>query len=388
MEISKDKIELYTSDSKGKARIWQCWAGQKNGLFGIFCTDGQLGGKIKDPIFTEAKEQNVGKANYKSPYEQSFIMVEQEVGKKLRNNYFKTIEEIAANKLWLPMLCPSGMVYPEYVKKKPVKWPALASNKLDGARCNAMLKDGEVYLQTRTGKEWLNCDHIKESLKPFFEKHPSIILDGEFYNHNLKYEFEELMSILRKTKPTQIERDYSRQNAEYHVYDLYDHQQPDVDAIARSFKLLKWFQNDLKLDYIKYEKSELVNNEEEYTIFHQKSLAEGYEGSILRLAAPYDVDKRSPYLLKRKEKMDTECEIIDVIEGEGTNKGVAAKVVIKYNDIEQDAGMARGWDHTKCKALLENKSEIIGKKGTVEYFGLTEYGKLRFPKFKVVRDYE
>jgi len=387
--MEENKTTLYTSDSKGKIRIWQCWQGSPDGLHtGIFCTDGQLGGKIKEPIFTEAKEQNVGKTNYKSPYEQSFIMVEQEVGKKLRSNYFRTIEEIAENKLWLPMLCPSGMVYTDYVKKKPIKWPALASNKLDGARCNAMLKDGEVYLQTRTGKEWLNCDHIKESLKPFFKEHPSVILDGEFYNHALKYEFEELMSILRKTKPTSLEREYSKANAEYHIYDYYDKNNIELVAFDRILNLDKWFISDLDLPYIVYEESEIVHNEEEYTEFHLKALAEGYEGSILRLNAPYDVDKRSPSLLKRKEKMDTECKIIDVIEGEGTNKGVAAKIVIEYNGTEQDAGMARGWDHDKCRKLLQNKADVIGKQGTIEYFGLTEYGKLRFPKFKSVRDYE
>jgi hypothetical protein len=385
----ENKTTLYTSDSKGKTRIWQCWQGTKDDIFGIFCTDGQLGGKIKDPIFSEAKAQNVGKSNATTPEQQSHLMVEQEVGKKLRSNYFRSIEEIADNKLWLPMLCPSGMVYPDYIKKKPISWPALASNKLDGARCNAMLKDGKVYLQTRTGKEWLNCNHIKESLKPFFEQHPTIILDGEFYNHALKYEFEELMSILRKQKPTPAEREYSKANAEYHIYDYYDKDDTQLDALDRDETLTIWFKTDLKLDYILHEKSEFVESEEHYTEFHNKALAEGYEGSILRLkGSPYDVDKRSPYLLKRKEKMDTECEIIDVIEGEGTNKGVAAKIIIKHNGVQQDAGMARGWNHIKCKDLLENKISVIGQQGTVEYFGLTEYGKLRFPKFKSVRDYE
>jgi len=379
---------LYTSDSKGKTRIWQCWQGEKDNKFGIFCTDGQLNGKLKDPIFTEAKPQNIGKSNATTSEQQSFLMVEQEVGKKLRSNYFKTIEEISENKLWLPMLCPSGMVYPEYVKKKPVKWPALASNKLDGARCNAMLKNGKVYLQTRTGKEWLNCDHIKESLEPFFKEHPSVILDGEFYNHTLKYEFEELMSILRKQKPTSTEREYSKANAEYHIYDFYDKLAPEIESSKRISWLSSWFRTSLKFTYLVFEQSETVNNEEEYTKFHEAALAEGYEGSILRLEGPYDVDKRSPYLLKRKEKMDTECTIVDVIEGEGTNKGVAAKIVISYKGAEQDAGMARGWDHAKCKLLLNNKSEVIGKQATVEYFGFTEYGKLRFPKFKAVRDYE
>ena len=57
-------------------------------------------------------------------------------------------------------------------------------------------------------------------------------------------------------------------------------------------------------------------------------------------------------------------------------------------EVEQDAGMASGWNHKMLKEMLENKTNYIGKSGTIEYGGITAYGKLRFPKFKALRNGE
>ena len=73
--------------------------------------------------------------------------------------------------------------------------------KLDGVRCVIqaelikIIHEDYVVLVTaysRTGKEWKNIDHILEQLKPFFMKHPNIILDGEVYNHDLKNDLKRL----------------------------------------------------------------------------------------------------------------------------------------------------------------------------------------------------
>ena len=74
--------------------------------------------------------------------------------------------------------------------------------KLDGVRCviqyENMGLEYEVKAYSRTGKEWKNIDHILEELRPFFEKHPNVILDGELYNHDLRDNFEKIISLVRK----------------------------------------------------------------------------------------------------------------------------------------------------------------------------------------------
>ena len=81
-----------------------------------------------------------------------------------------------------------------------VDWsqPVYIQSKLDGVRC-LFTKDGAY---SRTGKKFMNLKHIEMALKPWFESQPDVILDGELYNHELKNNFEKIISLVRKQKPT------------------------------------------------------------------------------------------------------------------------------------------------------------------------------------------
>jgi hypothetical protein len=67
-------------------------------------------------------------------------------------------------------------------------------------------------------------DHIREALEPVFESIPTIMLDGELYNHTLHADFNELSSIIRKQTCTPDQRRAQRL-IEYHVYDCPSHGQ-------------------------------------------------------------------------------------------------------------------------------------------------------------------
>ena len=100
------------------------------------------------------------------------------------------------------------LAYP--VSSKPIDYndKVFIQPKLDGVRCLIQYDEkGEfggngVKAYSRTGKEWKNIDHILEQLRPFFMKFPNIVLDGELYNHDFKENFEEIISMVRKQKPT------------------------------------------------------------------------------------------------------------------------------------------------------------------------------------------
>jgi len=191
--IEKDQvIKRYTIDSADRVRIWQCWFGTNSeGTWGIFYCDGIVGGKIKDPTFKEAKEKNVGKANYLSPEMQAQEMVMQEVGKKERSNYFETPELARKNKLWLPMLAHK---FKNHQKKIP--FPRYSQPKLDGARCNIYWCDIEqkVVVRTRTGKPYFTADHLVAELREICEMNKDLVFDGELYNHAFRHDFEKIMS--------------------------------------------------------------------------------------------------------------------------------------------------------------------------------------------------
>jgi len=382
-------ITLYKLDSKNKIRVWECKIYLSHELSGIFCRDGLENGKLKEWVFNKAIAKNIGKSNETTEYEQADLMYDQEVDRKLRNGYYKTREEALATPIeFSPMLCPSGMKWEDY--KAKIEYPVYVSPKLDGARCNAMLIDGKVVLKTRTGKIWKNCQHIADALVEFFnvDQHSDIILDGEFYNHKYKNNFEDLMSIIKKEKPTFEDIAFSKSEVQYHIYDWYN---PDNESFEKRKNFLD---NDfdctelfIKNPSIKYCESKLIESEEKFDEVHEKALKLGYEGTIVRLDSIYEPNKRSKNMLKRKDIYDLEATIVEIIEGEGTNAGICGKMTIKLDDgTIQEAGLGKGINHTYAGFMLEFASKFNGQRATFQYFGYTNGGKLRFPKFMRLRE--
>ena len=185
------------------------------------------------------------------------------------------------------------LAYP--VSKKPIDYskPVFIQPKLDGVRCLIQFEKGfnpnldpsfddrdKVVAYSRTGKVWKNIDHILTKLKPFFKKNPNVILDGELYNHDFKDDFESIISMVRKTKPTDVDRLISRENVQFHCYDI-------VNRRMKFSTRDKWLRSNLQSNYcIKLVNTWMVN-EEQAKEMHKANLKNGYEGSIVRLDTPY-----------------------------------------------------------------------------------------------------
>ena len=158
------------------------------------------------------------------------------------------------------------------VDKKPVDWSekVFMQPKLDGVRC-VISKDGAW---SRTGKPWLNIDHILENLKPFFKQHPDIILDGELYNHELKNDFEKIISLVRKTKPEAGDRVESAAYVQFHCYDYVD-----TKALFEE-RMNNLATSDMYSYCVKYVPTQQVKTREIANAIHNNWLESGYEGSI------------------------------------------------------------------------------------------------------------
>jgi DNA ligase-1 len=93
---------------------------------------------------------------------------------------------------------------------------------------------------------------------------------------------------------------------------------------------------------------------------------------------PYEVGKRSKYLLKNKSFQDAEFEILDIVEGVGNKGGMAGFMIVKNVDGSTFKSNIKG-DRDYCRMLLENKENFIGKLATIKFFNLTPDGVPRFP---------
>jgi DNA ligase-1 len=127
-----------------------------------------------------------------------------------------------------------------------------------------------------------------------------------------------------------------------------------------------------------------IHSAEDTDGYFERFLEEGYEGAIIRGDEPYE-HKRSKNLLKYKRFQDDEFEILDVKAGK--NNTIAESVTIRLNN-GNICSATLAFPDDKCKEMLENKNNYIGKMATVCYFGMTNDKLLRFPIVKAIRDYE
>ena len=108
---------LYKKDSKGKIREWNIKIVSNPILkdeYGIETSDGIHGGKIKEPVFKTAISNN----QFKNSAAKAKAMMESAITKKLRSNYFNSIEDIKEEDiLFMPTGCPSGMIWEEWKDK-------------------------------------------------------------------------------------------------------------------------------------------------------------------------------------------------------------------------------------------------------------------------------
>ena len=271
------------------------------------------------------------------------------------------------------------------VDKKPVDWSekVYIQPKLDGVRCVIHLDEKEnIRCFSRTGKEFHNLDHIKDSLKPWFEFHDDVILDGELYNHDLRDNFEKIISLVRKQKPTESDKLEAAELVQFHCYDYIDQMH---DYSTRMNQLVT---TDMYSNCVKYVETTLVNSKEAAQIRHQYNLNNGYEGSILRLDAPYQC-KRSYNLQKFKDFNDTEATIIGYEIGKGKREGTLGKFLMQDDDgIEFGCPPGKGYNYKDLANILNNIHDYIGKRATFTYFERTQYGSYRHPLFKTIRNYE
>ena len=273
------------------------------------------------------------------------------------------------------------------VDKKPVDWSekVYMQPKLDGVRCVIKLGDNnEVQAFSRTGKPWLNIAHITNSLHYFFTQNPDIILDGELYNHDLRDDFNKIISLVRKTKPKPSDRTEAAKLVQFHCYDY-------IETILNenySYRMNQLVTSDMYSYCVKHTHTTQVKDEDHAKVLHQVNLNAGYEGSILRLDRPYEC-KRSYNLQKFKDFHDTEAFIVGYQAGKGKRTGTLGKFLMMDDDgIEFGCPPGKGYNYKDLTNILDNVSDYIGKRATFTYFERTPAGSYRHPMFKTLRNYE
>lgn len=347
--------EIYKRDSKGKLRVW--FMEQDGDRYRTF--DGLKDGTVKSSEWRVAQPTNVGRSNERDGVAQATFEIESAYENKLTREYHRTIEATEGGAhFFKPMLAAKYEGFE----------PGFAQPKLDGIRA-IVTKDG-VF--SRQGKPIPGAPHILEALAGVFAKAPDLILDGELYNHALKDDFNELVSLIKKAAPSPEREAEIREKVQYHIYDC-----PKPLPFGPRSNFVSALVTAINHPAIVAVPTVAVHSEGDFDTHHGAWLTEGYEGSMWRCpTTPYE-QKRSKSLRKRKDFDDAEFEIVRIEEGEGNWSGAAKRVVCWLPGADRSAGPndtntfeagLRG-TYAANQALLADAANQ--RVVTIRYFGFT-----------------
>jgi ATP-dependent DNA ligase len=232
----------------------------------------------------------------------------------------------------------------------------------------------------------MNVEHIEQALKPFFAKNPTAILDGELYNHGLKDDFEKIISLVKKKKPTDQDKAEATQLVQYHMYDV------------ASMTIATYTDRNLFLlaepsfrphSCLQITKSQMALDFDEAQKFHANNLKLGYEGSIYRTTYGKYKGTRSWDLMKFKDFHDDEATIVGYEIGKGKREGTLGKFIMQDDEgVEFGCPPGKGYDYQALTDMLNNVHDYIGQRATFTYFQRTQAGSYRHPHYKCLRNYE
>lgn len=366
MEVKHNTKELYKRDSNGKIRVYSGQVGEENGLWYTRAVTGINEGKMVESGWRVVEQKNVGKVNETSLEEQAIAEMTADAKKKSDRGYFDNIKNVDTYDKIKPMLASKH----EDAKYDFETKQYYTQPKLDGIRCIARSNG----LWTRAGKELVSVPHINDELKSFFEKYPDAILDGELYNHELRENFNKITSLVRKTKPTDADIEEAKGLVEYHVYDVISHSgvfSERMDWITEQAEGIPKFTNSVILV-----ETTQIFNESMMDDIYGAYLEDGFEGQMIRTNDIYQLNKRSKFLIKRKEFLTDEYDVIRVEEGKGNWAGHIKRFVMQTDNGQEFGAGVRGTQEV-LKDLFENGPNPDWC--TLRYFAPTPDGIPRFP---------
>jgi DNA ligase-1 len=355
---------LYTLSKSGKTESWTIDIDAENGRYRT--RHGLVGGKITTTKWFYAEPTNVGRSNERDAAAQSLFVAEAKWKKKVEAGGVENVDDAVGYK---PFIEPMTAKKWKDLKGK-VSFPVFCQPKFDGARA-VITKHGAT---SRGGKSWDTVPHILEILKPVFMKYPDLVLDGELYNHEYHDNFDKIMSLVKKKKPSKADLAESKELVQFYWYDIADTSQKFSGRSDLIMRIIFEF----KLEpMIKRVRTDVAHTEAMLDDLYGQYLDENYEGQMVRLDEPYEFT-RSTSLMKRKEFIDDEYQIVEIFEGRGNRAGTAGRARMKLADGREFGANFKG-KHEDLVAVLRNKDSYVGKWATVQSFNLTPDGIPRFP---------
>jgi DNA ligase-1 len=354
---------LYKRTVTGAIQEWTIYA--EDGKH--WSISGQIDGKKVTAAPSICQSKNVGRKNETTAIEQAELEAKAKWQKKIDEGYSESIENIdKVREIRVePMLAKD---YKDH--KNKLKFPLYSQPKLDGLRC-IITSDAAM---SRKWKPFVTLDHVREALQPLFKKYPNIVaFDGEMYSHDLKDQFEEIVSIVKQPKATSDDIEKAKRYVQYHIYDYVD---TESISFADRTERLQRYLSEITSEYITTVKTSLVESEQELYDVYLEYIVLGYEGQMVRSAsAPYQ-HKRTDSLLKRKDFIDEEFKIVGYKEGNGSRQGCVVLRCLTAEGKEFDSVPKGGVEY--LQRIWQRREELVNLTATIKFQCWSKDGIPRF----------
>jgi DNA ligase-1 len=345
---------------------------------------------VSAPTVIEGK--NIGKANETSPKDQAISEIKSTYKKQLDKGYYPLGKsEVRDDFLLLPMLA-----YPFKDKGHLVTFPLTLQPKYDGVRC---LSDGN-QMWSRKGKPFSNQivshiiapmgkpkktgqvtlnDLLQEDLETAeawaSDLNPlGYITDGELILPE-GFPLQDTVSAAKK---------FHANISPKLLYRIYDVVAPDLCYTER-YKIVQEIVAKSNNPQIIAAPVHVINNEEEMHPIHERYVAEGWEGTMIRLHdMGYKVGQRTHQLLKLKDFLEEEFLVTGVKDGRGKFAGAAIFICETKEGAVFDTipvGTMEQRQH-----YFQNQDEVIGTRWTVRFQAWTKDLKPQFGRAINQRD--
>ena len=255
-----------------------------------------------------------------------------------------------------------------------------ASRKIDGVRALFYYKDGEIKTSSRGGQDYdVATTYIKQDpfLLEVFAKFPNIILDGEIYRHG--WNLSTISGLCRLDSVEDRHKELC-----FHCYDIVNEEATFNNRFAVLQSLYQLREENYPESKLVIVEHFIVRSNQEIMAAHNKFIAEGYEGAVIR--DPNEVYKcggRDRRMQKIKLFTDAEFKILGLSEG---LREEDMCFIMETADGNQFKAKPIGSREDK-QWYRDHIKELIGKMGTVKFFGMTntEHPVPNLPVFKSVR---
>lgn len=279
---------------------------------------------------------------------------------------------------------------PKLVDFKSGEW--YGSRKLDGVRCICIKENDIVKFFSRSGKEFLTLDNLKNEILKLPE---DFVLDGEIcmVDDDGNEDFQGIMKQIRK-------KDHQIKNPKFFVFDYltlkqFNNKSGNVPLKWRLDIVLNSLPPGVDFFMLEFLPQIQLKSEDQFTEMVKDAEDAGFEGIMLRKNVGYE-GKRSKNLLKVKKFYDAEYIVENafmgnirwVENGKDVEKECLSYVTINHKGHEVRVGS--GFSKDQRELYYKEPVKIIGKTVTIQYFeeSINQDGgiSLRFPTIKHIYD--